>query len=122
VDPPECPPPDHSTIARFQNNERLTGIIEALFYQITEKLYELGELPYNNIFTDGTKIEANANRCTFVWAKGTIICLLTFHTMPIHFSVATQYCLKSSSKISLDKLSNVCYNMCMCIHIHILRR
>ena len=24
--------------------------------------------------------------------------------------------------IYLDKLSNVCYNMCMCIHIHILRR
>lgn len=61
-------PPDHSTIARFQN-ERLTGIIEALFYQLTEKLYELGELSYKNIFIDGTKIEANANRYTFVWAK-----------------------------------------------------
>ena len=61
-------PPDHSTIARFQN-ERLTDIIEALFYQLTEKLYELGELSYKNIFIDGTKIEANANRYTFVWAK-----------------------------------------------------
>ena len=31
------PVPDHSTIARFQN-ERLTGVMEELFYQLTEKL------------------------------------------------------------------------------------
>ncbi len=60
--------PDHSTIARFQN-ERLTEVIEALFYQLTEKLYEMGELSYKNMFVDGTKIEANANRYTFVWSK-----------------------------------------------------
>ena len=62
------PVPDHSTIARFQN-ERLTGVMEELFYQLTEKLYEMGELTYQTLFVDGTKIEANANRYTFVWAK-----------------------------------------------------
>ncbi len=62
------PVPDHSTVARFQN-ERLVGVIEDLFYQLTEKLYKLGELSYKNMFVDGTKIEANANRYTFVWAK-----------------------------------------------------
>lgn len=62
------PVPDHSTIARFQN-ERLTGVIEGLFYQLTEKLYRMGELTYKNMFVDGTKIEANANRYTFVWSK-----------------------------------------------------
>ena len=62
------PAPDHSTIARFQN-ERLTGVIEELFYQLTEKLYQIGELTYKNMFVDGTKIEANANRYTFVWSK-----------------------------------------------------
>lgn len=62
------PAPDHSTIARFQN-ERLTGVMEALFYQLTEKLYQMGELTYKNMFVDGTKIEANANRYTFVWSK-----------------------------------------------------
>ena len=36
------PVPDHSTIARFQN-ERLTGVMEDLFYQLTEKLYQMGE-------------------------------------------------------------------------------
>ena len=60
--------PDHATIARFQN-ERLTGVIEDLFVQLIMKLHELGEIKFNNIFVDGTKIEANANRYTFVWAK-----------------------------------------------------
>ena len=62
------PVPDHSTFARFQN-ERLAGVIEELFYQLVEKLYNIGEISFKNIFIDGTKIEANANRYTFVWAK-----------------------------------------------------
>ena len=62
------PVPDHSTIARFQN-ERLTPAIEDLFYQLTEKLIEMGEISYRNVFVDGTKMEANANKYTFVWAK-----------------------------------------------------
>lgn len=64
----EEPVPNHSTFARFQN-ERLAGVIEELFCQLVEKLCDLGEISYKNIFIDGTKIEANANRYTFVWAK-----------------------------------------------------
>ena len=60
--------PDHATFARFQN-ERLVGVIEDLFFQLIGKLHELGEIQFRNIFIDGTKIEANANRYTFVWAK-----------------------------------------------------
>ena len=62
------PVPDHTTITRFQN-ERLTEVIEDLFYQLVKKLYELEEIKFKNIFVDGTKIEANANRYTFVWRK-----------------------------------------------------
>ena len=62
------PVPDNSTISRFQN-EKLTEAIEDLFYQLIEKLYELGEINFENLFVDGTKIEANANRYTFVWQK-----------------------------------------------------
>ena len=62
------PAPDHSTFVRFQS-ERLTGVIKDLFFQLIEKLHELGEIQFRNIFIDGTKIEANANRYTFVWAK-----------------------------------------------------
>ena len=63
-----APVPDHATIARFQN-ERLASVIENLFYQLINKLSALGEIEFENLFVDGTKIEANANRYTFVWAK-----------------------------------------------------
>lgn len=62
------PAPDHSTIARFQNG-RLTDVIENLFYQLVEKLYDMGEVRFRNLFVDGTKMEANANKYTFVWKK-----------------------------------------------------
>src|SRR5665648_323071 len=64
--------PDHNTIARFRNL-RLSGIVEGLFSQLVVKLSELGEIEYENIFIDGTKIEAYANKYTFVWKK---TCLL----------------------------------------------
>lgn len=60
--------PDHNTIARFRT-ERLTNVIDNLFNQLISKLGELGEVEYKNIFIDGTKIEANANKYTFVWKK-----------------------------------------------------
>ena len=31
------------------------------------KLHEMGEIKFKNLFVDGTKIEAYANRYTFVW-------------------------------------------------------
>ena len=43
--------------------------MEKLFYQVVEKLYEMKEIRFANIFVDGTKIEANANKYTFVWKK-----------------------------------------------------
>ena len=57
------PAPDHATIARFQN-ERLAPIIEDLFYQFVEKLIELGEISYTNVFIDGTKIEERKSENT----------------------------------------------------------
>lgn len=62
------PVPDHSTIARFQN-EKLTDVIEDLFYQLVGQLCDVGEVRFRNLFVDGTKIEANANKYTFVWKK-----------------------------------------------------
>lgn len=62
------PAPSHATISRFQD-ERLKEVMEGLFYQFVEKLYEMKEIEFKNLFVDGTKIEANANRYTFVWKK-----------------------------------------------------
>lgn len=62
--------PDHNTIARFRS-VRLNGVISDLFYQLVKKLFNLKEIQYENIFIDGTKIEANANKYSFVWRKAT---------------------------------------------------
>ena len=62
------PAPSHATISRFQD-ERLSEVMEGLFYQFVEKLYEMGEVKFKNLFVDGTKIEAYANKYTFVWKK-----------------------------------------------------
>ena len=60
--------PDHNTIARFRTG-RLEPILDDLFNQFIVKLYENNELELKNLFIDGTKIEANANKYTFVWKK-----------------------------------------------------
>ena len=53
--------PDHNTIARFRTG-RLEPILDDLFNQFIVKLYENNELELKNLFIDGTKIEANANK------------------------------------------------------------
>ena len=62
--------PDHNTIARFRS-ERLEECIDNLFNQLIIRLGEMQEIRFENIFIDGTKIEANANKYTFVWKKAT---------------------------------------------------
>jgi transposase len=62
--------PDHATIARFRS-ERLTDVMEGLFSQLVGLLAEAGELSLCTVFIDGTKLEANANRYSFVWKKST---------------------------------------------------
>ncbi len=61
-------PPGHNSITRFRS-KRLQGCVENLFNQFIKKLGELNEIEFDNIFIDGTKIEASANRYTFVWKK-----------------------------------------------------
>ena len=60
--------PDHNTIARFRQN--FSKEIGDVFNQVTKILAEKDEIDFENVFIDGTKIEANANRYSFVW-KGT---------------------------------------------------
>ena len=60
--------PDHHTINRFRF-ERLKNVLHEVFSQVVLLLEESGIITLKEVFTDGTKIEANANRYTFVWAK-----------------------------------------------------
>ena len=60
--------PDHSTIARFRTGF-LADACENLFYQMVRHLGDAGELSKETVFIDGTKLEACANKYTFVWKK-----------------------------------------------------
>ena len=60
--------PDHSTIARFRTGF-LVAACEDLFYQMVRRLAQRDELLKETIFIDGTKLEACANKYTFVWRK-----------------------------------------------------
>ena len=64
------PVPDHNTISRFRR-QRLTTCINELFTDFVMLLYEYDEIAFENVFIDGTKIEANANKYSFVWKKST---------------------------------------------------
>ena len=60
--------PDHATIARFRSIH-FTEVAEKYLSMSVNYLMELGEISGKEIFIDGTKIEANANKYTFVWKK-----------------------------------------------------
>jgi len=60
--------PDHNTINRFRS-ERLKEVLRQVFTQVVLLLAEEGVLNIKSLYTDGTKIEANANRYTFVWGN-----------------------------------------------------
>jgi len=61
--------PSHERFGDFIR-KRLTGeVMENLFYQLVTKLLKRGCISLANLFVDGTKIEANANRYSFVWEK-----------------------------------------------------
>lgn len=60
--------PDHATIARFRSIH-FAEVAEKYLAMSVSYLMELGEISGKEIFIDGTKIEANANKYTFVWKK-----------------------------------------------------
>lgn len=60
--------PDHNTINNFRSG-KLKGILKEVFGQIVYFLVEEKLVSLEKAYTDGTKIEANANRYSFVWGK-----------------------------------------------------
>jgi hypothetical protein len=62
------PVPDHATIARFVSMH-LSSCSKDILAEVTTSLLSMGEISGKTVFIDGTKIEANANKYTFVWKK-----------------------------------------------------
>ena len=59
--------PDHVTINRFRN--KIYPFMDEILNQLVELLIDQKEIDLKSIYIDGTKIEANANKYTFVWKK-----------------------------------------------------
>ena len=59
---------DHNTINRFRG-EKVSEVLKDIFKQIVLLLAREGLVSLKDAYVDGTKIEANANRYTFVWGN-----------------------------------------------------
>jgi len=62
--------PDFRTVNNFRSR-RLKDTINRLFTQVVLMLSDMGVLSLRELYVDGTKIEARANKYTFVWRKST---------------------------------------------------
>ena len=63
--------PSHMTINNFIHNE-LSGSLEDIFNDINRYMFEQLGVDLDHAYIDGTKIEANANKYTWVWKKSCI--------------------------------------------------
>ena len=60
--------PVHATLARFRSLH-FAPCSKRILAEISNMLFDMGEISGETIFIDGTKIEACANKYTFVWKK-----------------------------------------------------
>ncbi len=61
--------PSYRTINRFRVNPLVNALLRECFVQFRSQLVKEQLIDEEAIFIDGTKIEANANKYTFVWKK-----------------------------------------------------
>ena len=63
--------PSFATFGNFIRDE-LTTTIEQIFNDINAYIFDKDSVDLNHTYIDGTKLEANANRYTWVWKKSCI--------------------------------------------------
>ena len=74
--------PSFATFGNLIRNE-LTTSIEEIFKDINTYIFQKDHVDLHHAYIDGTKIEANANRCTWVWKKSCITTLIFYsHVLP----------------------------------------
>ena len=61
--------PDHSSVCRSRSGHLIGGTMQDLHEQQVKLYQKLGEVRLENMFIDGTKLEANANPYSFVWMR-----------------------------------------------------
>ena len=60
--------PSFMAFQRFIS-DKLSMSIEDIFYDIVKRIIELDDVDASKLYIDGTKIEANAKKNSFVWKK-----------------------------------------------------
>jgi transposase len=60
--------PDFTTVNNFRS-KRLKEAVDDVFGSVVEIMIKGGYIRAENLFVDGTKIEANANRYSYIWKK-----------------------------------------------------
>ena len=60
--------PSFATFGNFIRDE-LTSSVEDIFLAINQVIFEKDKVDLEHTYIDGTKIEANANKYTWVWKK-----------------------------------------------------
>ena len=78
--------PKRDAFYDFIKNKLIDNTLEDLHYQFIRHLQKEGLVTLEELFIDGTKIEANANRYTFVW-RGSI----NYHLAGLLDSIDTLY-------------------------------
>jgi transposase len=63
--------PSHMTISNFIHNE-LSSSLEEIFNDINSYMFSQQNVDLEHAYIDGTKLEANANKYTWVWKKSCI--------------------------------------------------
>ncbi len=63
--------PTHATFGNFIQEE-LTDTVETIFRSVNEVIFQADHVDLDHAYIDGTKIEANANKYTWVWKKSCI--------------------------------------------------
>jgi len=61
--------PSYRTINRFRVNPMMDNLLKTLYVNFRTQLVEYKLIDEQSIFIDGTKLEASANKYTFVWKK-----------------------------------------------------
>lgn len=62
--------PSYKTFGDFINS--LSGSIEDIFLEINKKIFTEDNVDLDHLYIDGTKLEADANKYSWVWKKATI--------------------------------------------------
>lgn len=90
--------PDHSTITKFL--KKCKPVLDDIIFKFNNKVLELNNIDTENVYIDGTKIEAYANRYSFVWKKSIL-------KNRVKLLVKTNNLIEEASKIYNIQFSNL---------------